>query len=76
MLTCPYSRQSASNWVKYGPWFDIEGQKGKEGTNEENIRMTWLFKVANGQEPSHTHDMDDDDIDEMEEIDTNSDQSN
>jgi len=33
-------------------------------------------RVANGQEPSHTHDMDDDDIDEMEELETSSDQSN
>ena len=32
--------------------------------------------VASGQEPSHTHDMDDDEIDEMEEAETNSDQSN
>jgi len=33
-------------------------------------------RVANGQEPSHTHDMDDDEIDEMEEAETSSDQSN
>lgn len=33
-------------------------------------------RVANGQEPSHTHDMDDDEIDEMEELETSSDQSN
>jgi len=29
-----------------------------------------------GQEPTHTHDMDDDEIDEMEDVETNSDQSN
>ena len=34
------------------------------------------LQVANGQEPSHTHDMDDDEIDEMEEAETSSDQSN
>merc|ERR1711872_468813 len=33
-------------------------------------------RVATGQEPSHTHDMDDDDLDAMEEVETSSDQSN
>ena len=55
---------------KNGEGGRVRGPQKVQGCN------TSLLQVANGQEPSHTHDMDDDEIDEMEELETNSDQSN
>merc|ERR1712013_231626 len=52
----------------------LENQDTRRGTVIN--KQTEGGRVANGQEPSHTHDMDDDDLDAMEEVETSSDQSN
>jgi len=52
----------------------VEDQDIRRGIGLNN--QTEGGRVANGQEPSHTHDMDDDDLDAMEEVETGSDQSN
>ena len=45
-------------------------------TVHSRINRNFVFKISSGQEPSHTHDMDDDDIDTMEDNDDSSEHSN
>ena len=50
--------------------------QGAAATNGSNKRTPPLSQVASGQEPGHTHDMDDDDFDQEEQEETTSEQSN
>ena len=56
-----------------------EDKRDKNGvtiTVRRMLNRTFVFKISSGQEPSHTHDMDDDDIDDIEDNDDSSEQSN